>query len=136
VLRQWSRDNASPRRRRTALLTYATSVGSNCPAGDLLRAVRNADLAAEDPLALFQFARLAADGRGHRALTDLSARVGDGDLRALKQFMVLARPGNPDGIPDLRAALLMTSTTSQAHETALAHLWAWALRDPSTRVEA
>jgi hypothetical protein len=136
VLRQWSRDNASPRRRRTALLAYATSVGSNCPAGDVLRAVRNAGLAAEDPLVMFQFARLAADGRAHRVLTDLSARVDNGDLPALKQFMVLARPGDPEGIPDLRAALLSASATSQAHEAALAHLWAWALQDPSTRVEA
>jgi hypothetical protein len=85
---------------------------------------------------MFQFARLAADGRAHRVLTDLSARVDNGDLPALKQFMVLARPGDPEGIPDLRAALLSASATSQAHEAALAHLWAWALQDPSTRVEA
>ena len=136
VLRRWSREDASLRRRRTALLAYATSVGSNCPAGDLLCAVRNAGLAAEDPLVMLQLARLAADGRGHQVLIDLSTRVGDGDLGALKQFLVLARPGNPDGIPDLRAALLRVSATSQADEAALAHLWALPLRDPSTRVEA
>jgi len=136
ALRQWSREDAALNRRRTALLAYGTLISVRIPADDVLRAVRHTGAAGGGPEAVRAVATLVVQGRGDPVLTELAARLDDGDPQAVGLFMALAGPGDGNGLPDPRAALLRASATSTARQVALARLWASGLQGSLTAAAA